>query len=150
MQYHSSVRRTSCPFGHPSLRKKFWPPVYNIFMVHGTRKKTSIGTLITEKNYVLVSGYSITMMHSYLKIWISLEHHREKYIFVSDYSATVIGTRHSSIVVGIDTRVHRKKNCSGLPSVVDVLGTCEKLASVLYTHQKRIVCSYNTTMEHWP
>ena len=88
--YDGSVRTTFYPFGHLLPRKKNLATVYSTFMVHGTWKKTQLALDLHWKK-----KYSCFRLQYHYDAWnlkksILLDHHRKKYIFVSDYSVTVM------------------------------------------------------------
>ena len=87
--YHGSVLTTFHSFGRLSLRKKFSLQYTVLLWYMGLRKKLNWHLISTENKY------SPFWLQYYYDAWdleklISLDHHRKKYIFVLEYSATVM------------------------------------------------------------
>ena len=71
------------------MKKKFWLQYTTPLWYMGLRKKLNWHFISTEKKYS-----RIRLQYYYdtwdLEIFFSLDHHQKKYIFISDYSATVM------------------------------------------------------------
>ena len=65
MIYHTSVRTTIHPFGHLSPIKNSGYSIQSIQYFYGTWdfKKKQLVLVLHRKKYILVFGYSITLMH---------------------------------------------------------------------------------------
>ena len=81
--FHSSVRTTFYPFGHPSPRKRFWLQYsYSTSIVHRTqKKKLNWPSISTQKK--IYSGFRLQYYYDAwdLKKSISLDHCRKKIYF---------------------------------------------------------------------
>ena len=125
--FHSSVRTTFYPFGHPSRRKKFWLQYTILLWCMGLGKKNSMKTRSPPKKSIFSFLAIILLWGMGLeKINLTGPSPKKKCFF---FPTTVLLR-----CTGLDPTEKKK-----LATTLDVLGTCEIFLSVLYTHWIRIV-----------